>query len=105
MIFTGSFIIRITSYNVCYTKLLRNKIDAVVGGQQDICENHTFLEANNPSPGVGTWSVVGGASQARFTNSNDPTTEVLDLAKGNNQLRWTINNKGCITTAEVSVVT
>jgi len=81
-----------------------NKIDAVVGGQQDICENHTFLEANNPSPGVGTWSVVGGASQARFTNSNDPTTEVLDLAKGNNQLRWTINNKGCITTAEVSVV-
>ncbi len=81
-----------------------NRIDAVVGGTQEICADRTFLDANNASPGVGTWSVVGGSSQARFVDTHDATTEVLDLAKGNNILRWTINNEGCVTSAEVSVV-
>ncbi len=81
-----------------------NTIQASVGGTQEICENHTFLEGNNPSPGVGTWSVLGGISQARFANTNDPVSEVYDLAKGSNMLRWSINNQGCITSAEVNVI-
>ncbi len=81
-----------------------NTIQASVGSTQEICENHTFLEANNASPGIGTWSVVGGTSQARFANTNDPVSEVYDLAKGTNRLKWSINNQGCITSAEVSVI-
>ena len=81
-----------------------NTIQAVVGGTQEICADHTFLDANNAAPGVGTWSVIGGSSQARFEDTHDPTTEVLDLAKGSNLLRWTINNEGCITMAEVTVI-
>ncbi len=81
-----------------------NRIDAEVGGTQEICADHTFLEANNASPGVGTWTVVGGASQARFVDTHDATTEVLDLAKGDNILRWTINNEGCSNSADVTVI-
>ncbi len=81
-----------------------NRIDAEVGGTQEICADHTFLEANNASPGIGTWSVVGGSGQARFVDTHDATTEVLDLAKGSNILRWTINNEGCSTSAEVTVI-
>ncbi len=81
-----------------------NRIDAEVGGIQEICADHTFLEANNAAPGLGTWSVIGGSSQARFADTHDATTEVLDLAKGSNVLRWTINNEGCITSAEVEVI-
>ncbi len=81
-----------------------NRIDAEVGGTQEICADNTFLEANNAFPGVGTWSVVGGSSQARFVDTHDATTEVLDLAKGSNILRWTINNEGCSTSADVTII-
>ncbi|MGQ1786549.1 PKD domain-containing protein [Saccharicrinis sp. GN24d3] len=80
-----------------------NKVDAQVGGDQDVCSDETFLEANSASPGVGTWTVVGGGSQAKFVDSHDPVTQVLDLAKGSNVLRWTINNEGCITSDTVTV--
>ncbi len=81
-----------------------NRIDAEVGGTQEICADHTFLEANNPSPGLGTWTVVGGSSQARFVDTHDANTEVMDLAKGSNLLRWSINNEGCVTSSEVTVI-
>ncbi|TLX76145.1 PKD domain-containing protein [Labilibacter sediminis] len=81
-----------------------NTIEAQVAGTQEICSDRTFLEANSPLPGTGTWSVIGGASQAKFVNSHDPVSEVYDLAKGTNRLRWTINNKGCITYKEVEVI-
>ncbi|WP_066632285.1 PKD domain-containing protein [Labilibacter marinus] len=81
-----------------------NTIEATVGGTQEVCSDKTFLEANSALPGVGTWTVVGGGSQAKFVNSHDPVTEVFDLAKGTNRLMWSINNKGCVTSAEVDII-
>lgn len=78
-----------------------NRIEAVAGGDQDVCSDRVFLEANSAVPGIGTWTVVGGGSQAKFVDSHDPLTQVFDLARGKNRLKWTINHKGCITSKEV----
>ncbi|MCU4175702.1 PKD domain-containing protein [Carboxylicivirga sp. N1Y90] len=80
-----------------------NRIDAAVGPDQPICSDETILEANNASPGVGTWTVIGGSSQAVFDDQNNPNTTVRNLAKGDNRLLWTILNKGCETSAEVTI--
>ena len=80
-----------------------NTIQAVVGQEQQICDNTTVLEANNAEPGIGTWSVAGGEGQAVFSDTNEPNTIVSNLAKGRNVLIWTINNEGCTTTDTVNV--
>jgi hypothetical protein len=80
-----------------------NRIDAAVGEDYGLCSDQTILNANNASPGTGTWSVIGGSSQAKFMDVNDPVSEVYDLAKGDNQLRWSINYKGCITEADITI--
>jgi gliding motility-associated-like protein len=81
-----------------------NTIQAVVGPTQNICSNTTILEANNPFPGTGSWSVVGGASQAVFEQISNPNTRVSNLARGRNILRWSINNVGCSTFADVEII-
>ena len=81
------FIARITSYNVCYTKLLR--------AAQTICSDETLLQGNNASPGTGVWTVsgVGGAtSQAVFTDNASPTTKVSSLGQGVNALKCVITS-------------
>ncbi len=80
-----------------------NRIDAVVGPDQSVCEDFTQLEANNASPGIGTWSIIGGSSQAVFDDQNNPNTVVRNLAKGDNQLMWTILYKGCETSQNVTI--
>lgn len=81
-----------------------NTIIANVGPDQpNVCSSSTVLQANSAIPGVGTWSVVGGSSQASFANVNDPNTTVSNLGKGINTLRWTIVNKGCESSAELHV--
>jgi len=81
-----------------------NRIEARISSSLPICSDETQLEANNPSPGVGTWSIVGGTSQAIFEDQNNPNTFVRNLAKGNNQLLWTIIYNGCETSQEVTIV-
>jgi hypothetical protein len=81
-----------------------NMVQATVGPDQpSVCSSSTVLQANNALPGVGTWSVVGGTSQATFVNVNDPNTSVNNLGRGINTLRWTIVNHGCISWAEMAV--
>nr|WP_321405543.1 PKD domain-containing protein [uncultured Carboxylicivirga sp.] len=81
-----------------------NRIDASAGPVQTICADETQLEANNASPGIGNWSVVGGTSQAVFEDQHNPNTIVRNLAKGNNQLLWTIIYDGCETSQEVTII-
>jgi len=78
-----------------------NRIEADAGSLQDLCSDETQLEGNTANPGVGTWSVVGGTSQATFEDVNNPNSKVSNLAKGANLLRWTINYRGCETFSEV----
>ncbi len=80
-----------------------NRIEASAGPSEIICSDEYQLEANNAFPGEGTWSVVGGTSQAQFLNQNDPTTKVTGLAKGKNRLRWTIDYRGCVTSEELEI--
>jgi hypothetical protein len=81
-----------------------NMVTAVVGANQiNHCSSSALLQANNPSPGVGTWSIVGGSGQATFVNANDPNTTVNNLAFGANTLRWTINNQSCVSSAEMVI--
>ncbi len=80
-----------------------NTIPAAVGPNQPICSNTTTLSANNATPGEGFWSVIGGTSQAEFANISNPNTIVSNLARGVNNLRWTIRNQGCESFADMTV--
>lgn len=81
-----------------------NTVFAKVGGNQVLCSDSTSLEASNPSPGVGVWSVIGSSSQASFANINEPNTTVSNLGRGTNILRWLVNNNGCVSYADVSIL-
>ncbi|MBP8849869.1 MAG: gliding motility-associated C-terminal domain-containing protein, partial [Breznakibacter sp.] len=90
-----------TSYDD--VEIAYNTVYATVGENQVLCGNTTSLEASSAAPGLGTWSIVGGTSQAAFANVNDPNTTVSNLGRGKNILRWSITNQGCTTTADVEV--
>ncbi len=64
-------------------------IEANAGRNQTLCKNSTSLEANSVDVAMGRWSVVSGA--ATFIDEYDPNTEVINLAYGDNVLRWTIH--------------
>ena len=80
-----------------------NSIEPEVGDDRTICADTEVLQAANPAPGTGTWTVAGGTSQATFDNINDAGTTVRNLRKGVNRLRWTVNYRGCQTSTEVSI--
>ncbi|MFA6402582.1 MAG: PKD domain-containing protein [Salinivirgaceae bacterium] len=75
---------------------------STAGNDIDLCESEYQLLASNPSPGVGTWSVVG-SSGAIFTNQNNPNTLVANLSNGANQLRWSVKNGTCVSSDIVVV--
>lgn len=79
-----------------------NFVLSSAGLDVDLCTNEYQLLASNPSPGVGIWSIEG-TSGATFTNQNDPSTLVTNLSNGENLLRWTVTNNGCISTDDVIV--
>ncbi len=78
-------------------------INANAGQDQTLCGNTATLTANTPLPGSGIWTVVGGAGSANFDNSNQPNTQVTDIDRGANVLRWTITNNGCTSYDEVTI--
>ena len=80
-----------------------NYIQSDAGGDQTLCQANAFLNANDPGAGSGQWSVVGGSGSANFLNPNQSNTEVVNLVKGTNILRWTITNYGCVSFDEVVI--
>ncbi|MDA3953838.1 MAG: immunoglobulin domain-containing protein [Bacteroidales bacterium] len=95
------------TYNACvkFDEITINNafVEATTGLDQDICSESTYLEANNPSAGTGSWSILGGSGSATFDNINQPDTRVSGLDKGANILRWTITNEICISTSDVTI--
>lgn len=71
---------------------------AAAGADQQICDTQTTLDANLPTVGTGSWSVVSGAGT--FTDPADPQTTVTGLASGTNVFRWTISDAVCPPTAD-----
>jgi gliding motility-associated-like protein len=79
-----------------------NFVLATAGEDVVLCVDNTQLNASNPLPGIGTWSVVGN-SGATFDNQNSPNSMVRNLSKGDNTFRWTVTNVGCVSFDEVQV--
>jgi hypothetical protein len=77
-------------------------VEATAGENQTLCQNFTELRASNPLPGIGTWSILE-ASAATFVDQNSPNTAVTNLSKGDNRFRWTVTNKNCVATADVTI--
>jgi gliding motility-associated-like protein len=77
-------------------------VQSFAGNDVVLCKNNTQLLASNPSPGTGTWEIVG-SSGAVFQNQQSPNTLVSNLSKGDNQLRWTVTNQNCVSTDDVVI--
>jgi hypothetical protein len=74
---------------------------AIAGGDQTICGSSTYLQANIPTIGVGSWTLVSGA--ATFANSSQNNTQVTGLNPGSNTLRWTVENGSCTSYDDVEI--
>ncbi len=73
--------------------------NASAGGDQELCTpaTSTVLSAIEPNgPGFGTWSLVSGSGT--FSNANNASATVSNLAIGTNVLRWTVDNGPCAAT-------
>ena len=95
------------TYNGCISysevDINYNYIQSDAGLDQALCQTNALLNANNPGAGTGQWSVVGGSGSANFLNPDQPNTEVINLDKGVNILRWTITNGDCISYDDVAI--
>jgi gliding motility-associated-like protein len=75
---------------------------ANAGSDQQLCSNTTLLSANQPTVGIGTWSVLSGT--ATFTDSNNPNDQISELSVGTNELVWTITSGVCPVSQDTLVV-
>lgn len=77
-------------------------VTADAGPDQSFCEiDTTTLNAVDPAPFTGTWSVVSG--NAVFVDINDPSSFVSGLDMGENILEWTVINGACADSDQVSI--
>lgn len=104
----GSNVFRWTSTNLSCTSTSdvtilvdSSSVNANAGSDIFTCNTFTTLNASNPSPGSGIWSVSTG--NGNFTNATSPTSPVTSLTSGLNQFVWTVSNGGCTDTDTVNV--
>lgn len=81
--------------NVSTVMIVRDPLPivAVAGPDQTICATSATMAANNPSVGVGSWSLVSGT--VTIANILDPNTELTSIAIGTNVLQWSISFGVC----------
>ncbi|HRH38868.1 MAG TPA: hypothetical protein PK760_11010, partial [Flavobacteriales bacterium] len=103
----GGYTLRWTISNSPCTSSTNNVVITVTGNpsasnagpDQSICSNSSAtLAANNPTTGVGAWSVVSGPSTAiaQFSNPASRTSTFTPAGGGGTYtLRWTISNNPC----------
>ena len=75
------------------TIILTNDLPTEAKTEDDfaVCGSETTIEANTADYGTGSWSTAGGASIA---NSNNNTTKVTGIPRGDNKFTWTIESPG-----------
>jgi Secretion system C-terminal sorting domain len=76
-------------------------VTANAGTTQNICNSTVAsLSANDPSPGVGAWTVSAGSGTV--TTPTSATSGITGLTVGSSTtLTWTITNGPCVTSANV----
>ena len=73
--------------------IIYNNITADAGIDQIICTDRTYLNASNPIPASGKWTISNGSGI--FINSFNSNTEVTDILPGSvNIYRWTVTING-----------
>ena len=75
--------------------ITNNSITTYAGDDQNICEDSTQLNAQDPSTigGTGYWTRISG--QGTFGDSTVYNTYIKGLRRGSNTLRWTVTANGC----------
>ncbi|MEA2043689.1 MAG: hypothetical protein U9N85_14200, partial [Bacteroidota bacterium] len=74
------------------------------GPDQHICTDQTTLDAADPSPGTGTWSLLSGNPLTTFADPTLYNTSVTGLQAGETILLWSISNgASCMYTDTVSI--
>ena len=80
-------------------------INAAAGPDQIFCgQLTTTMSANDPSPGVGLWTVVSGT--ATIVSPTSAVTAITGLIPGQNTiLRWTVSSPGgiCVESDEMTI--
>ena len=77
-------------------------IVANAGTDQTICTSDVVLNANNASPGTGTWSAPA-LSGVTFDDTHDPHTTAHNLPHGHTTLTWEIDNNSCTSSDDVDI--
>ncbi len=75
---------------------------ANAGVNFSLCADSGSLNANLPNIGTGEWTVVSGS--ALFEDPASNITSIRNLARGNNNLKWTIKNGTCTSSSVVTVI-
>ena len=64
------------------------------GDNQEVCDNFTNLNANNPETNeTGLWTVISGSGV--FDDTTNPNTLITNLSEGENILQWTLSSDLC----------
>ena len=77
---------------------------AYAGNTDRKCANETVLDALQPEIGTGRWEVISGSATIADSDANNPKAPVTNIAKGENVLRWVVENGICRSTDDVLVV-
>jgi len=75
-------------------------ITAYAGDDDNTCNATYILAANNPTPGTGTWTIVGGG--ATITDPNLQNTEIT-ITDSPVTLSWSIENGACLSSDQVTI--
>ncbi|MBK9673530.1 MAG: DUF2341 domain-containing protein [Bacteroidetes bacterium] len=98
------------SVDTVLVKLNANPSIALAGADQPLaCDaTSTFLAANSPIFGVGTWSIVSGLGGS-VQSPNSPISSFIgtlsNAANVTYMLRWTITNAPCVSSSDDMVIT
>ena len=69
------------------------------GLEQEICENFTYLNGNNPDTDeLGTWTVILGTGTIQDINNSN--TLVTNLSEGTNIFEWSLYSEVCDTLSD-----
>ncbi|HRH35945.1 MAG TPA: hypothetical protein PKY12_12850, partial [Catalimonadaceae bacterium] len=76
---------------------------ANAGQNQTVCTNSTTMQANSPTDGTGTWTLVSGTGS--IAEPNNPATVINGLSVGDNVFQWTISNEPCTSSSQNVTIT
>lgn len=75
-------------------------IAANAGSDDMTCDGSYTMQANDPIPGTGTWSLTAGS--ASIDNPNDPNSNIT-VSSTSATFNWTIDNGSCSDTDDVTI--